>query len=88
MRYLTVPVHSADELLSRLKTRVSECSSTNHKCSTADAGTDTANSKAMGRHTGCTLAGTVDSVLDVPLVDWLDLAGQNLCASQFNSKWA
>ena len=88
LRYLTVPIHSPDELLSRLKSRVSECSSTDHKGSTADAGTDTASSKAMGRHTGCKLAGTVDSVLDVPLVDCFDLAGQIPSASECNTKWA
>ena len=67
LRQLSVPIDSADELLSRLKNRDSGSINTNVKVSASHAGTGPANSRPTGSHTGCKSAGSVGGVVGRPV---------------------
>ena len=67
LRQLSVPVHTADELLSRLNGKHSGSINTDVKGSATHPGTGTANSRPTGSHTGCKPPDIVGSVLDMPV---------------------
>ena len=66
LRQLSIPIDSADELLSRLNNRDLGSSNTNVKVSASHAGTGPANSRPTGSDTGCKSAGSVGGVVGGP----------------------